>query len=66
MPLTFRREELVVESAFLERAVFFFVAVPFLSAAFFRARFFGCDFLLEVCLDFVAFLPFFLVAIFAV
>jgi len=62
----FRRDELAVENAFLELVVFFFMAVRFLGAAFFGARFFALNCLLEVRLDFFAFLPFFLVAIFAV
>jgi hypothetical protein len=63
---TSRREEPAVGNAFLELAVFFFVAVGFLAAAFFSAGFFAFNFLPEVGLDFFAFLPFFLVAICAV
>jgi len=63
---TFRRDELAVKNVFLELAVFFFVAARFLRAAFFGARFFALNCLLEVRLDFFAFVPFFLVAIFAV
>jgi hypothetical protein len=63
---TFRREELAVESGFRELVAFFFAAVRFLGAAFFGARFFALNCLLEVRLDFFAFVPFFLVAIFAV
>ena len=63
---TFRREDPAVETTLLDLAVFFFVAVRFLGAAFFSARFFALDFLPVVRLDFFAFLPVFLVAIFAV
>lgn len=62
---TFRREELVLENAFREVVAFFFAAVRFLGALFVSARV-AFDFLPEVCLDFFAFLPFFLVAICAV
>jgi hypothetical protein len=63
---TFRRDELAVKNVFLELVVLFFVAARFLGAAFFGARFFALNCLLEVRLDFFAFVPFFLVAIFAV
>jgi hypothetical protein len=63
---TFRREALAVENAFRDLVAFFFAAVRFLGAAFFTARFFALDCLLEVRLDFFAFSPFFLVAILAV
>jgi hypothetical protein len=63
---TFRLEELAVENAFRELVAFFFAAVRFLGAVFFSAGFFALDGLLEVRLDFFAFSPFFLVAIFAV
>lgn len=69
MPLlrfALRRGALAVETDPLELAVFFFAPVCFLGAAFFAGRFFAGDFLLEVGLDFFAFVPFFLVAICAV
>ena len=59
-------EELAVEDAFLELVIIFFEVVRFLGVAFLGARFFALDCLPDIGLDFFAFLPFFLVAIFAV
>ncbi|MGO9084814.1 MAG: hypothetical protein ACLQBK_06270 [Candidatus Sulfotelmatobacter sp.] len=61
-----RPEERAVPRVFPELAGAFFLAVSFFGACFFGARFFALIFLPEVGLDFIAFLPFFLLAILAV
>ncbi len=61
-----RCEELAVPSALLALDGAFFLAVSFFEAPLFDTRRVVVTFLLEVRLDFIAFLPFFLVAIFAV
>ena len=65
--VTFRRKGMSVTTVFLELAALpFFFAVGFFGTCFFATRLVDGTFLAEVGLDFVAFLPFFLVAIFAV
>ncbi len=64
--VTFPRAGLAGASAALERVAAFFLAVSLLGDLFFDVPVFALTFLTEVGLDFIAFLAFFLVAIFAV